>query len=72
MFKIYFEINIKRSDRIKLSHCFIKGANINNTEKTLNNTESATQKKLRQIMHFTMDVFGISLQQIYQQYPQSS
>ena len=33
--------------RIKFSHCFINGANINNTENIINNTESATQKKTK-------------------------
>ena len=33
--------------RIKFSHCFIDGANINNTENIINNTESATQKKTK-------------------------
>ena len=38
--------------RIKFSHRFINGANTNNTENILNNTESATQKKLKQIMYY--------------------
>ena len=36
--------------RINFSHCFINGAKINNTENTKNNTEGATQKKLRQLV----------------------
>ena len=32
---------------MKFSHCFINGANINNTENIINDTESATQKKAK-------------------------